>query len=1168
MKLSLVLLIVGALQLSATVYSQNTKISFTMNDKSVKDVLNEIEKSTDFRFFYNENFTDLNRKVTVEANENSIEDVLNNLLANSDITYKVLENNLIVLTPKAMLQLQSKITGTVRDANTGQAMPGVNVVIEGTAIGTITGMDGKYTLDQPAKNAVVAFSFVGYVTQKITYTGQPVIDVKITPEVTAMEEVVVVGYGTQSKRTLTGSVASLDYDKFKDRSYSNITQALSGELPGVKITQSQGAPGSSPIIKIRGSSSLTAGTNPLFVVDGLPMENFNLNMINSQDIASVDILKDAASAAIYGSRGANGVVLITTKLGKPGKTNVSFTYEWGIQKLPREIKMMDAQQYIQYYIDAHNNAWVASGTGRLASDPNSARTGSNSKYQIYSDFLTDPQQFGTGTDWQSVAFRTAPSENYQLSVSGGTERTQFLISGGYLDQTAILDNNYYKRVAVRANIKQKLSDRFTIGGNLSATGIQDRTDGTLGKVDVVSLALQNSPIFPVYNENGNLGYQDPNSVWHRFALTPNDEALWHPYSQTREIDKKNKTFNTIGTAFLEVNIIKGLTFRSSINGSITNANLNAYQSTNQGWGYGTNSNNPLGVATATYSFNWLTENTLNYEKQIGDHIVKALVGYSAQKQTDEFSLVSANSYPNDLVHTLNAGTVNAGTSSASQWSMLSFLGRINYSYLNRYYLTGTLRRDGSSRFGANNKWGYFPSVSAGWLASDEPFLKDVEFISNLKLKVSYGLSGNNQIPNYGAVALLASGNSNINLNYAASEGANYVFNSNVGTGLMTITIANPDLKWEKTGQFNAGIELGLLKNRINLTAEFYNSITKDLLLNLPVPDITGFATQLTNIGKLRNRGVEINLNTRNLVKEFTWTTDFNFSLNRNTLLQLGPGNAPIIFSSFSAVINEVGQPMNNFYGYKFDGVFKTAAELAAYPHLSTALPGDPKVVDVNGDGVINASDRTNIGNAQPDFIAGMTNTFTYKGIEFSLMLQGSYGGKIVNEQTRYNAVWNGGRNAYAEVANYWKSESDPGDGTHFRPTIDLSADQNQFSTYWISDASFLRVKNIRISYTLPFKWLSRFSVQSTRIYVNLENAFLFSKYKTGYDPENSTYNSTTYSATSNYGTGAPGATATVLAGSYNNNTSNPTLPSGAFAGVDYGSYPIPRVITFGLKLDF
>ncbi|KAA5540875.1 SusC/RagA family TonB-linked outer membrane protein [Adhaeribacter rhizoryzae] len=1019
------------------------------------------------------------------------------------------------------------ISGKVTSKEEGGALPGVSVLVKGTTNGTITNTDGNYQLNVP-DNATLVFSFIGFTSQEVAVGNRTTVDVALLPDAKALSEVVVIGYGTQTKRAVTGSVASVGYDKFKDRSFSNVTQALAGELPGVNITQAQGAPGQSPIIRIRGISSITAGTNPLYVVDGLPMENFNLNNINPQDIESVEVLKDASSAAIYGSRGANGVVIITTKLGKVGKTSINASYEFGQQEVTRKIDLMDAQQFVNYYVDAHNNAWTASGPGRLASDPNSVRP---TQFRIPEDFVTNPQQFGKGTDWQDVMYRTAPSHNTQLSVSGGTDKTQFLFSGAYLNQEAVLDRNYYKRLSLRTNIKQTISEKIAIGVNLAFTGIYDRTDGTQGKSDVVSLGVQSDPIFPVYNELGNLGFKDPNSTWYRFA-TYTDLQLWHPYSLTREIAKQNKSFNTMGTAYLEYNIIKDLKFRTSINGNLYNTRYNAYQNKDMKFGY-SSALAARGDVNNSFMLNWLTENTLTYDRHFGSHGVTALVGYTAQKQRDEYSSVTAGNFPNDLVQTLNAGTVNGGTSLASEWSMLSYLARVNYNFLDRYFLTGTIRRDGSSRFGTNTKWGYFPSVSAGWLVSDENFLKNVTLINNLKLRASYGVAGNNQIPNYGPIGLLGN--------------QNYVYGNNLANGLNVTNIANQDLKWEKTTQLNFGVDVGLLSNRLNLTAEVYSSTTNDLLLFVPVPDLTGFSTQLTNIGKMRNRGFEFGLNSRNLVGNFNWTTDFNLSVNRNKVLQLGPGNAPIVYTDFVVTVKtEVGQPLSNYYGYVFDGVYKNQAEIDASPHDPTTTPGDPIVRDVNGDGKITEADRTTIGNYQPNFTSGLTNSFSYKGVELSFMLQGSFGGEIANQLIRYNGIWNGGRNAYAEVANYWKSESEPGDGKHFKPTVAPKGLQEKFSSYWVEDGSFVRIKNVRVSYALPSNLLTRLPVKSARIFLNAENVHLFSKYL-NYDPENTTYPATTYSPTA---------------------TSASGIPSGTMLGVDYGSYPVPRIVTLGARFEF
>ncbi|WP_460948869.1 SusC/RagA family TonB-linked outer membrane protein [Spirosoma daeguense] len=1022
------------------------------------------------------------------------------------------------------------ISGKITD-EAGKPLPGASVVVKSATTGTISNQDGQFTISAP-ENAVLVFSSISFETQEVPVSNRSVIDVAMQPSNKTLNEVVVVGYGTQSKRAITGAVSSIGFGEFKDRSFSNVAQSLAGKVAGVNITQGQGAPGVSPIIRIRGVSSITAGTTPLFVVDGVPLENFNLNLINPQDIESVDVLKDASSAAIYGSRGANGVVLVTTKLGKVGKTNISAGYEYGIQEVTRKVPLMNAQQWINYYVDAHNNAWVDLNPAvNKATDPNSVRTAA---YRIPDEFITNPQQFGNGTDWQDVMFRVAPSHNAQLSVSGGTEKTQFLFSGAYLDQQAVLDQNYYKRLSLRTNIKHKVSDKFSLGLNLGATTIFDRTEGTQGKSDVISLAQQSDPIFPVYNENGNLGYRDPNSVWNKY-LAYNDLNLWHPYSLTRFYHKQNKSFNTLATAFAEYYITDDLKFRTSISGNLFNTRLNSYRVKNQGYGY--SSLLPAeGNVQTSYMLNWLSENTLTYDKQFGDHNLNVLAGYSVQQQRDEFATVTSGSFPNDLVETLNAGVVTSGSSTASEWAMISYLARAQYNFQNKYFLTGAIRRDGSSRFGTDTRWGYFPSVSAGWLISDENFMKNIKLINSLKIRASYGIAGNNQIPNYGAISLL--------------NASNYVSGATLASGLAIGNIANTGLKWERTGQLNIGLDVRLLGDRIGLSAEYYSSITRDMLLNVPVPDISGFSTQLTNIGRMRNQGIELNLNTKNTTGKLVWTTDFNFSLNRNKVLQLGPGNAPIIYTDYVvAVKTEVGQPISNYFGYVVDGVFKNQAAVDAYPHYSTTKPGDPIIRDVNGDGKITVDDRTSLGNFQPDFMAGITNSFSWKGFDFSFFLQGAYGGEIVNQNFRYLGFWNNGRNMFTSVDNRWRSEANPGDGKHFRATLGLTGLQDQFHSMWVEDASFTRLKNIRISYTLPTSLMSKTPFKIARVYVNAENVYLWSSY-TNYDPENTTYGASSFSSGGN-GLNASG-----------------NAPNGAFIGVDYGSYPLPRVVTMGLKLDF
>lgn len=1026
-------------------------------------------------------------------------------------------------TGKVTVQVKGTVFSTDR-----RPLVGASIQLIGTGDGDRTDSNGQFRI-AAVIGSQIKVSYVGYASQTITVTAQNeekplVIVLTGGQDSIRLKDVVVVGYGTQRKKTVTGSIASVKYDQFKDRSNSNVAQSMAGALPGVSITQSQGAPGSSPMIKIRGTSSITAGTNPLYVVDGMPMENFDLNLINPQDIASVDVLKDASSAAIYGSRGANGVIIVTTKVGQKGNAVVNATFEYGMQHVDRRIDVMDAQQFIQYYIDAHNNAWVDAGGN--ASDPNDKRSPA---YRIPEDFIKNPASFGKGTDWQSVMFRTAPTRHGEVSVSGGSEKTNFLFSAGYLDQQAVLDRNYYKRLSLRSNIRHRISEKVLTGLNLSFTGIFDRTQGTAGKSDVVSLGLQSDPVFPVYNENGNLGFRDPNSEWYRF--TPySDLIMWHPYSLTREIKDQQKTFNTLATGFLEYQITHDLKFRTSLNANLMNSRANSYRNKNQKYGY--SSNLPAqGYAASAYSLNWLTENTFTYGKAWGAHHLEALAGFTAQHERDEFMSLTAGNFPNDLVPTLNAGTASSGTSTASEWSMLSLLARATYHFDTKYLLTATLRRDGSSRFGKDTKWGYFPSVSAGWVISDESFLHGVSWINLLKLRASYGVAGNNQIPNYGSIGLLST--------------SNYVSGDQIASGLAVDNLSNLDLKWEKTRQFNLGLDFNFWQNRVSASLEYYRSITQNLLLNVPIPDITGFNTQLTNVGKVRNSGLELGLNTKNLTGELGWDSHFNLSFNRNKVLQLGPGNTPLIFTDYVvSVKTEVGQPISNFYGYQFNGIYNTQSEIDNSPHVEGARPGEPIVVDVNGDGEISEQDRTTLGNAQPDFTAGIINSFHYKGLEFSFMFQGRFGGQIVNQLTRYMGIWNGGRNAFKDVANYWRSASLPGDGVHFRPSINPTAMEQNFSDYWVASATYVRLKNILLAYRLPQQWIKNSPFRSVRLYVNAENVYLFSDYR-NYDPENTTY------------------TPNVPEEAADN-----SVPSGAFVGVDYGSYPLPRTITFGVNLEF
>ncbi|MCO5238446.1 MAG: TonB-dependent receptor [Chitinophagaceae bacterium] len=995
-----------------------------------------------------------------------------------------------------------------------EPLEGVSVTVKSTQIGTTTNADGRFLLSVPSANVELVFSFVGMQTQQVSVKNQNFIKVIMETDIVGFEEVVAIGYGTAKKSDLTSAITKITAKDIKDRSKTNVMQSLAGKAAGIQILQTDGAAGFSPTVRVRGIASITAGTNPLYVIDGIPLENTDLNIINPSDVESIEILKDASSAAIYGSRGSNGVVIITTKSGKKGKTRVDFNYERGMSKVSRHIDMMDSQEYINFYIDARNNSWILAG-GNI-SDPNSVRP---SNFRIPPEFLENPAQF-ENTDWQDVVFRTGVTNNATLSVDGGNEKTSFSLSAGVFSEKGIIDNNNFNRFSLRSNINHEIIPKLSVGANVLLTKINEVPNvatglgyHTVGKDGAVSAALQNVPIFPVYNENGNIGPYDPNSEWNRFV--PYGLNFFHSYVLTRQMERKMKSFNSLSTVYLKWDFLDDFSFRTNFSAKIYNSQFDLYQYNLAGYGW--NQNPPArGSYSDNYQYNWISENTISYKKHVGSHSINAFVGYSAQKNYANGNSITATDFPNDKVHTLNAAkTISKFSAEASQWALLSYIGRINYSYDSKYLLTTTLRRDGSSRFGSNTRWGYFPSASVAWKISQEDFYHSSK-MNNLKLRLSYGVTGNNQIDNYGSIGLL--------------NQTQYAWGENASSGLYIGSISNPDLKWEKTGQWDLGVDMGLFDSRVYIELDYYHSITRDMLLNVPVPSITGFTQQLTNIGKVKNQGVEVLISTKNINQSFKWNTDFNISLNRSKVLKLGNDGSPIYINNWGTTKTEIGQPIANFYGYIFDGVFMNQEEVNNYPHTSATTPGDPKIRDVNGDKIIDENDRTVIGNAQPDFIFGLTNTLSYKNFDFSITLQGQYGNEIMNSQTRFSKFYNGGRNQYAIVNNYWKSESDPGDGKIFKPMVNYNGLQTAFSTYWVEDGSFLRIRNVQIGYNIPSKLFSWSAFSSARLYLSAENLFVFTSY-IGFDPENSVYS------------------------------------SGINIGNDYGASPMPRTITLGLRVN-
>src|SRR5882757_3413266 len=888
-------------------------------------------------------------------------------------------------------QERINVSGTVRNGS-GEPLAGVSVTVRNTRAGavstTVTDQQRQFRFAGIISGGVYQFAFssVGYEPKELPgYELGPEtkpLSIQLKETFSSLDNVVIVGYGTQRRKEITGAVSSVRSADLKDKPVTSFEQALAGRLPGVQVLQNTGAPGGSISIRIRGLNSISAGTDPLYVVDGFPVSNdlktlqgstdvvnitgqasFQkspdpLSTLNTDDVESIEVLKDASAASIYGSRASNGVVLISTKKGKKGGEPVIHYSDFlGQQQISKKINLLDAYQFSKLAYDGKNNSYLDAYPAASINDDNTVR--GNANYQIPPEIL--PYLAGTkgltNTDWQDAVLRKAFIQNHTLSAAGGSDKFQYYISGNYFDQQGIVINSGYKRYGLRANLEAQLTPKIKIGLVLAPSFDQYdlvNSEGPWTFDGILSNALKAAPIFPVYNPDGSFAINRQNTWAYSFSGGENPVAL------ASEISDKLHHVRNLGNIYGEYEIIKGLTFKTFFGTDINYFDRQYYRPSTLG-AYKPSQvpapTIPKGSSQTATATNWLWENTLNYKFQLpGAHHLDLLAGYTSQKNTTRANETDGTGFPNDAVHTISAATITSGTSTASQWSLVSYLGRVNYNYDDKYFLSASIRSDGSSRFGANNKWGYFPSVSGGWLVSSEKFFK-VNIISELKLRASYGLTGNFQIPNYASYDLLASNN------YILGTGNGGLVN---GVGLSQP--ANPDLTWEKTSQLNAGIDIGLIQNRIYLTADYYKATTSDLLLNVPVPLSSGFGTALQNIGQEQNRGIEFGLLPHNITGAFRWTTNFSISANRNKVLQLGPKGTPILSDGGNGTISQLfitklGAPIGSYYGYVNGGVFKDQNDVTSHPHYATAKPGDRKFLDIGGpagkpDGIIDANDRT------------------------------------------------------------------------------------------------------------------------------------------------------------------------------------------------------------------
>lgn len=1092
------------------VFSQELT-TLKLSNTEIKNVFKAIEKQTTYRFFYTDDLDDINKRINIDVENSNIENLLSRVLTNTKLGYKINENNIIVIAPKEALQHQDKISGIIVD-NLNEPIIGANVSVEGTTNGTITDIDGKFTLSNVPGDAVLKVSYIGYDTQMIPVAGKTTFNIILKEDIQALSEVVVVGYGTVKKSNVVGSVGNLKADAIESRPITRVEQALQGQIAGVSVRNKSGSPGSDITISVRGNASINGDSSPLYVVDGVPIDN--LSGINPNDIESIDILKDAASAAIYGSRGSNGVVLVTTKKGKTGVPVITLSAYAAASTVEKKVDIMTSDEWVTFNKKWYDRQWVntsglstsASQTDRIAY----AEQQNNRTYTTRDELNSIRNQYGIydpwwGTDnieaidWQDELFRTAPSYDIQLNASGATEKVSYSVSGGVFSQEGIVHGSSYDRYTLRANIDAQMTDRLRIGVTVAPSyGLRQGTNVD-GKDNAVSLALGMTP-WTLKGAGRNAG-ADPYKFYGEWGQGPNNVS---PYikatAPTRKIaDTRNNT-SLVAT----LNIIEGLNIQGMAAWNFRSNSERQYSPT---WASATwNTSTPGERSSSSYytlmSHTLLFQGLATYNRTFGIHSVDAILGASQESYTQTTSYQKQSNFANDKtwVFTKDSGaTTDNNEIGYSENALLSYFGRIQYGLYDRYLMTVSLRRDGSSKFGSDNRWGFFPSVAGAWKINEEAFVSDLDWLGTAKLRLSWGQAGNDRIGTAQFLSNMAA------LNYVTGE------DQVLTNGYVVSTIANSLLGWETTTSYNVGLDFGTFNNRAYLSVDYYKKKTKDLLLSAPVSLITGFSSMMDNVGSVENWGMEFELNTANIsTPRFTWSSSLNVSFNRNKITSLGSDDSDIRTGQGSTVIQRVGHPINSYMLLRAERTLR-AGDFEAdgtTPKSGIAIytgqkPGDTKWTDINGDGVITSADYDVAGNYEPNFEWGFTNNFKYKNFDASVFLQGRVGGDLLSIGSR---SWNRGTNApqWNYMSSwlhdaYW-SEEEPGNGK--KPGFFSTVTSGQYDTNWMYDASYIRIKNITLGYTVLLKPGS--VISRARIYASCDNIYMWDKFDPGYSPEGAT----------------------------------------------------------------
>ena len=1057
---------------------------------------------------------------------------------------------------QAVLAQTRTVTGRVIDQKTGEGLPGATVLLKGTTTGISTNADGRFSLSVPEAGGTLVISSVGMLSQEVALGNRSAIDVALATDAKELNEVVVTGYGqVESRRDLTSSIATVNSSQYKDQPVIGVDQALQGRAAGVQVFQNSGTPGAGIAVRVRGAASISASNEPLYVVDGLPIittsssqlgtgnQGINgLNDLNPNDIATIEVLKDAASAAIYGSRASNGVVLITTKRGKAGKANIDVDYYTGVQSAWKRPQVLNGTQQTQLFLDQ-----VANAAGGVNADGSvggyrslaelaaytfrataGTRTLVNGLYQYANNGAIRPlSQFqdpstAPTTNWSDLVLRNAQISNYGLTFSGGSEASRYRLALNYFDQLGTVLGSGYNRGTARFTLDNKLSEKVRMGVSLGISrGVNNRINNDNSIYGVLTTSRLYATDLPLYNVDGTY-YKNG--------------SLENPYVAATEPYIKSATNRLIGSQYTEFEFIKNLKYRATFGLDFNYGRDDRFYSTLTNAGASVSGQASQGTSQDA-NFNHIS--SLNYTKTFAtDHNLNAL--FVAEYQRDEYSdnFATVSGFPSNAIRELAAGATKVTTTSSSTSNTLfGLLVKADYSYKGRYLLSASVRRDNSSRFGENNRVGYFPAFSAGWRISDESFLKDQTAISELKLRGSYGQTGNQPPSNFGARGLIG-------------VGYNYLDQG----GISPSQLANPDLRWERTSATDIGLDLAFLQNRIYVSADVYYRHTTDLLLQQSLPYDTGYPSYSANVGSLENKGLEVALTTVNIQNDgdgFNWTTNFNISFNRNKVLDIAnpsPTGLPYGFASRL----QAGQPLGAFYGYVADHIFqsqdeisvlnaalraKTGVPTAAYQSLSTR-PGDIMFRDLDGDGVITAADQQIIGSAQPKYYGGLTNTLRFKGVDLTALFQYNIGNQIYNSSRSYTEGMSTTYSADVTVLNRWTPTNT---NTDIPRAVQGDPNNNsRTSTRFLEDGSYGRLKSVILGYTLPTSLISKAHLRTVRVYVQAQNLVTFTKYK-GLDPEVNTYGS------------GGGATTT---------TYNTAL------GTDFFTYPQSRTLTGGVTLGF